>query len=139
MANEAMWRPGLEATGGELLWSEDPFFQRFPEALEGAADAYWALKQGDTQAAGLRALQSFARDELRDFGVRRFPPLLSGGRVIRHVTLVIYRPHLPGGRLLDRLVPIVRARSGAPPLVMVLPRPFWPSALATEWERRASA
>lgn len=139
MANARLWEPGEGAAPGEVLWCDDPYVARFPHALGDVSERYWELKRNDTAAAGLRALVGFAQDEQRRFTRAPFPPLFSGGRVIWHTTMLLYREHLPCRRLVDAWLPIVRIPGGKPPIVMTLPLDYWPRELRDTWQRDGAA
>lgn len=138
MANTDLWEPGVGPSAVEVLWSDDPWVRRFPEALDAPAEAYWTLKSGDTAAAGLRSLLAFAKEEQRHYTRGPFPALLSGARVVLHATMLVYREHLPTRRLVDRCVPLVRAPNGEPAMVQIAPVAYWPPELVQVWEHRAA-
>lgn len=142
MANNVLWKAGPDTAPGEVLWSPDPYVVANPEWLGGPAAAYWWLKDPPkvdedrvmrTDVPGWLALYPFAHDEHRIAKRRRFPPLLARRRVVYHDVVLFYRQDLPGGRLVDNVVPILTADEPTP--TRLLPPRFWADDLRTEWER----
>jgi len=138
MANSHAWKPGTPVAPGTILLSHDPMIQREPELYQGVSQRFWRLKQGAaTTAVGLASQIPFAQDEMGRWFRRPLARSLTSGRVVYVTGVFFWSKQVPGGCLQHNLIPVVAARGGDPPTVMVLPKVFWPTELRERWETAA--
>ncbi len=131
-AHPELSEPGATDRGAFLVYSFDPLVDREPAILGPTVDALHEL-------AGLDQLLSFEELKIQlmlsgrrgEWGYE-VPPAISGGVVVWMATGVVWRAHLPGGRLRDSLVPIVAA-PGVVDESLVLPDRWWPEELKRRW------
>lgn len=138
MAAGHLWEPGDADGLGRVAWCDDSFSRHFPQVLDEPCLRLWDLRTNGSAAPALRRLVFAASEGLTSAGRTRFPAPLSGGRVLWQATCLLVRAHLPGGRLIDTCVPLVRAPDGRPTTPIVLPASFWPIRLRERWERTAA-
>jgi len=128
-ASTSLFRAGHDDHPGEIVF--DPTGRHDPERLDAVAQRLYALKgtRPENPSLGfIAASLTHERTRTRGFPV---PPSL-GAHGLLMSTLLIHRPHLPGGRLAGLRFPVLVADE-APGLAMVLPARFWPAALRAAW------
>lgn len=134
-ANTLVWE-GKAPAPADLLVSWDPLYALRPERLRELAARIHAVAEAGSAAVALRGLVTTLRDDRRYCMREPLAGSLAEGRVVYRWTCLVFPQHLPGGRLLGHLVPVVALRDG-PPVCSVPPADLWPDALREEWEQRA--
>jgi hypothetical protein len=140
MANSVMWEPGSETCApASVVWSEDPFVDRFPHWLERPASHLGKYHSNSTASPNPPvAYREYLRirDEMLHVSHVKLPPHMTGGRVVYSQTVLLMRAHLPLGYLTGSLFPLLQLRaSDVPPTAMVFPANLWPPELRRSWER----
>jgi hypothetical protein len=140
MANLVLYAPGPQlVSAANVVWSIDPFVDRFPFWLVRPADHLAHYHDEATRApqppiAHLEYLRT--RDEHCHVSSIRLPLHMTDGRVVHVLTVLVYRDHLPKGYLTGRLVPLlVLHERHLPATGMILPSSLWPDELRRAWER----
>lgn len=135
-AASTAFEPGVLHEWADLIWSDDPFVQADPRLLLELGDLFWVQRETDISTPHLGGATRFARDSTTMRAqIRRYPGLLSAGRVVWHCGCIVYRSHLPGGFIREKVVPMLREPDHRVDGVMLLPSAFWADALLGEWER----
>jgi hypothetical protein len=140
MANMVLWRPGPEPyAAADVVWSEDPFVDRFPYWLSRPA---MHLRHYHEEATGSPnpplAYREYLqiRDETMHVSHSLLPPHMTEGRAVYSQTVLLVRAHLPQKQLTGRLFPLLQLRApNVTPTAMVLPSSLWPTEVRRVWER----
>jgi hypothetical protein len=133
LANAPAWHPGGDEVAGMVLFSDDATLRREPEAFRVVSDAIWALRHGAPIPTGMRTLAAWARPNRWPSRVGRVPFELTDGRVVWYGGLVAHRRSLPGARLRDNLVPIVRPPKHEVDAIHLAPVFAWAPTLVARW------
>jgi hypothetical protein len=133
LANEHVWA-GTQNSPGAVVYSFDPWFDRWPGELRPVALRLGGFYASDraVEDPALRVVQDRTRDgHGRIFGAR-LPDAMTGGRVVFESSTWFCLTDLPGGRLLDHVVPMWVDDDG---YAMVAVAAAWPDELRATWER----
>lgn len=135
-AHRGAFAEGTKPWPGRVVWSDDLFVQRAPDTLEMVRSRHVALGgriHPSSLPPGLRALRPDPK--AASLGRGRVPALLTGGVEVWADDILFDRRCLPTHRLRTAPIPLIRARSGTPPLVVMPPLDLWPPELVEVWER----
>lgn len=135
MANTVLWEDGDTDAPAGVVYSFDPVLQRFPERLAAIGTALYRFHEyaGEPPVDPWRRL---VLDQLHSGYERplheRVPPELASGRVAYHTSLMVFREHLPTGRITGRWVPLLVLREGPCP-AMIVPSRLWSEPFLEAW------
>jgi hypothetical protein len=140
MANTVLFRSGPEpCSAAAVVWSADPFVDRFPHWLAGPASHLGHYNTESTpapQPPTAHYLYLRMRDHFVHGDGIPLPPYMTEGRLVHLLAVPIFREHLPKGYLTGQLMPLlVLPRTHLPAMGMVLPCAVWPEELRRAWER----
>jgi hypothetical protein len=140
IANEALYRPGTEAClPAAVVWSVDPFVDRFPHWLSVPAqhlDHYGDEPTPAPQPPSAHCAYLHIRDMHATYENLALPPYMTEGRLVHLFEVMIFRQHLPKGYLTGKLMPLlVSTKAVLPALGMAVPCAIWPDELRRAWER----
>jgi len=140
MANEVLWRPGPEPYGAaSVVWSADPFVDRFPYWLERPARHLRKYHEESTQSPSPPlAYRDYLqiRDETLHVSHSALPPHMTDGRAVYNQSVLLVRAHLPKEKLTGRLFPLLQLRApDVTATAMVLPSVLWPAEVRRAWEQ----
>lgn len=131
-ANNLMFEDGEVSCPGELLYSLDDNERADPQVMSGIARQLYALKGTSPSNAELLSIADYLADEMiRVYGLR-VPPTISPDYRCRISTTYFYRQHLPGGRLMASMMPIL-VNPREPYVALPLPGRYWPESLLSWW------
>jgi len=131
MANMRAWE-GRASAPGSVLYSPDPWFERYPHALGSIGGRVFEMYGSELvpDPPALRYLYDRVESgALRNFGMR-LPAEITGGRVVYQSTTWIRLRDLPGKQLRGTVVPTWVDEEG---YLMILPGSLWPAAFREEW------
>ena len=140
MANMVLWRSGPEPyAAASVVWSEDPFVDRFPYWLARPAEHLGHYHEESTASPnpplGYREYLQI-RDETMHVSHSSLPPHMTDGRAVYSQSVLVVRAHLPQAKLTGRLFPLLQLRAhDVTPTAMVLPSMLWPAEVRRTWER----
>jgi hypothetical protein len=140
VANEVLNQPGPESCSpAAVVWSVDPFVDRFPHFLAMPAQhlkQYFEVATFAPQPPSAHFTYLHMRDWYATYGNLAVPPYLTDGRLVHLCEMPIFRAHLPKGYLTGKLMPLlVLPKSVLPAMGMAVPCAIWPEELRRAWER----
>ncbi|MCK9480118.1 MAG: hypothetical protein M0R40_11600 [Firmicutes bacterium] len=125
-ANVALFQPGLQNHGAEILFSTDNYFDAQPLRLREIARELFQYKNKDAKdiPKHLADIISIISNEHKYIFNVKVPTEITDGREVFITTLIIHRHHLPKRKLVSGLFPII-ALPDKVNACMVLPKRFW--------------
>src|SRR5258706_10019679 len=106
-SNAGLFGIGTTNLPANTIFSNDPFYDLNPGALEAVAMAIYSLKDSVPEDPQLRQIAATITDE-RNYALNLpVPKVLTLGRDVLFTTTVIRRKRLPSGYLAARLLPLV--------------------------------
>jgi hypothetical protein len=131
-ANELLFEPGRRNLPAEFVFSLEDRRRVDPRYLSELAMALFDLKGTQPAEPALRPIADHLTDEYqRVFGMP-VPASISPGLRCEISTTYVERKHLPGGRLIDGLLPLI-VSPRQPRYVIPLPARYWPQELVALW------
>lgn len=123
-----------------VIWSVDPFVDRFPYWLSRPAAHLSHYRDRDTlppQPPQAHHCYLRIRGDVFRHGNVRLPPHMTDGRAVYQLTVNVFPEHLPRRFLAGKLVPLlVLHKRGYADTGMVLPSTLWPAELRRAWGER---
>lgn len=109
MANSVLFEAGRADAPAGVVYSFDPVLQAFPRWLDDLADRMYAMHEADTspETPWARYTQDLVWSGTKRCFHRRLPPEISGGPIVYHSTLMVFRDHLAERRLTSMEVPLI--------------------------------
>lgn len=138
-ANRDIYRPGEEGRVGELVFSLNAPDEEARLALPRFCERLWDLEESDDLSEREAMwLEDMANDASYHAGFKLPESWLPAGQEYRASTAYFHRPHLSGGRITSKLLPVL-VLPWAPFWAVVVPVSFWPADLRAWMEAAATA
>ena len=141
MANVKLFDPGVKDLPAGVVYSFDPAVWRQTLLMEGVGQRLLGFYAGGDGwhlqpplSPAVRQLVDDHHTGLERSFHRPVPRVFTGGWALYASTILCFRDHLPGGRLLTQHVPLLVdvEREKGPPLAVVVPAEFWPERLTRQ-------
>lgn len=140
MANAKLWQPGEHDHPAGAVYSFDDACADPPTLLEPASSRLYAMYKDAPEPVGpsRRPWTRAVQDQIHSGFERPFhqplPPDLTGGPVMYHTSLMVFRDHLPDGILRSSVLPLLVDRDGSG-LPLMVPHEHWPDSLKRFMQR----
>jgi hypothetical protein len=125
------FEPGPCDVPGTMVYIADPTIEPEPGWLVRAARAYYGLMREEGIDVGDRSYEDWSEATRPRVMDREVPADIAKGMPLRATTIMIRRPHLPAGLVVESCVPILMYPRARP--VMIVPCRAWPAAYARRW------
>ena len=121
-ANVQLFEKGDINCPANYIYSTDPFYIENPEALAYLAHALFDTKGGRGYHPSIQRLADLLADELESIFCYKLPRDLTEGRDVYFTSVVVDRNHLPHGKIIDQLIPMLILPEEEPDAVIL---PYW--------------
>ncbi len=130
-ANTLLFKPGPTDHPAMAVYAPTRDLDDSPYVLQGIARHLFRLKGTTPKGPAERRLAAMITNEMERGLGWVVPKSCTGGLDVRSTSFMVFRGHLPAGRLESGWFPLLAHPDT--PAVMILPARYWPPALVRRW------
>lgn len=127
-ANDLLFRLSPHrALPAAVIFSHDEYYKKNPKELNEIGMTLFSYKNKTNAPEGIKKIVHAITDEHQSLHNVPLPTYISQGRQVYYTTIIVYRCHLPHGKIIEPIFPIV-ADMKKPKETYIVPMEFWTSA-----------
>ncbi len=123
-ANELLFKRGFDDCPANYIYTRDEYYIKQPGELEGLAYALFDTKGKAGYYPSIQKLADLLADETERIYCYKLPRDVTEGREVYFTTVFVSREHLPQGRIVESLKPMLILPYNEPD-AMILPHWYW--------------
>ena len=123
-ANIDLFKKGREDLPANFIYSFDPYYMEHQDELLALAEGLFATKGDRGYRPSIQKLADILADEYERVFAYKLPRDVTDGRSVYFTTVIVVRDHLPEGKIVKRMMPML-VLEGEQPDAMILPHWRW--------------
>lgn len=123
-ANTLLFKPGKYSCPAAMVYSEDTFFEEYPDKLKSIASQLFQIKGADCNDKEIQIFSDILADEKVPLFNFKVPEKLTYGKTVFFTTFIVHREHIPNGYIDFKYFPVLILPEKTEASI-ILPSKYW--------------